>query len=133
MAGGYSRAVTEIQGREVENEDLVNFPNWLPLTFRVDGGGWFGIDQVEILDYRQELNLRDGLLFRLFRFRDGEGRTTQWAERRLVSTADPHLAALSVELTPEDWQGRIEFVSPSSVTHFDSSWAATKCCPTRKP
>jgi alpha,alpha-trehalase len=123
VAGGYNRAVTEIQGREVENEDLVNFPNWLPLTFRVDGGGWFKIEEVEILDYRQVLNLHDGLLVRVLRFRDGEGRTTQWAERRLVSMADPHLAALSVELTPEDWKGRIEIRSALDGTVTNSGVA----------
>jgi alpha,alpha-trehalase len=31
VAGLYDRARTEIAGRTVENEDLVNVPNWLPL------------------------------------------------------------------------------------------------------
>ncbi|HEY4725690.1 MAG TPA: HAD-IA family hydrolase, partial [Actinomycetota bacterium] len=35
VAGLYDRARTEIAGRTVENEDLVNVPNWLPLQFRV--------------------------------------------------------------------------------------------------
>ena len=35
--------VTEIAGRRVENEDLVNVPNWLPLRFRVAGGPWFDV------------------------------------------------------------------------------------------
>jgi trehalose/maltose hydrolase-like predicted phosphorylase len=30
LAGGYNRLETEIAGRVVENEDLVNWPNWLP-------------------------------------------------------------------------------------------------------
>ncbi len=48
LAGGYNRLVTEVGGRDVENEDLVNFPNWLPLTFRIDGGDWLcrGVDPV---------------------------------------------------------------------------------------
>ncbi|MPZ89878.1 MAG: glycoside hydrolase family 65 protein, partial [Nitriliruptorales bacterium] len=50
-AGGYNRLVTEIAGRPIENEDLVNLPNWLPLTFRIEGGAWFALDQVEVLDY----------------------------------------------------------------------------------
>ena len=28
------------------NESLVNLPNWLPLTFRIDGGDWFDVDAV---------------------------------------------------------------------------------------
>jgi len=41
LAGGYNRPKTEIAGREIENEDLVNLPNWLPLAFRVADGQWF--------------------------------------------------------------------------------------------
>jgi trehalose/maltose hydrolase-like predicted phosphorylase len=57
LAGGYNRAKTEISGRIIENEDLVNLPNWLPLNFRLDGDDWFNLLAVEILDYRQELDV----------------------------------------------------------------------------
>jgi hypothetical protein len=107
LAGGYNRLVSEVAGRKVENEDLVNMPNWLALTFRIDDGPWFRIDEVEILSFRQELDLRRGVLSRDVRFRDAEGRTTRWNERRIVSMADAHLAGLSVELTAEDWSGRL--------------------------
>ena len=106
LSGGYNRLTTEIDGRVMENEDLVNLPNWLPLTFQIEDGGWFRIDDVEILTYRQELDLKTGLLLRDIRFREG-GRTTRWSERRLVSMATPHFAALAVELTAEDWNGRL--------------------------
>jgi alpha,alpha-trehalase len=111
LAGGYDRACTEIHGRKVENEDLANLPNWLPLTFRVEEDPWFAIDEVEILEYRQELDLHAGVLLRSLRFRDEVGRTTRWSERRLVSMAQPHLAALCVELAPEDWEGAVEIRS----------------------
>ncbi len=91
----------------MENEDLVNLPNWLPLTFRIDDGAWCRWDEVEILSFCHELELKSGLLRRDFRFRDSAGRTTRWHERRLVSMADPHLAALSVEPTAVDWAGRL--------------------------
>ncbi len=107
LAGGYNRLKSDIRGREVENEDLVNFPNWLPLTFRVDDGAWFRMEDVDLLSFRQELDLRHGVLYRDLRFRDGFGRTTRWRERRLVSMAEPHLAGLTVELTAEDWSGQL--------------------------
>ena len=107
LAGGYNRLTTRISGRDVENEDLVNLPNWLPLTYRVDDGPWFCLDDVEILSFRQELDLRNGVLTRQIRFRDAERRTTSWTERRLVSMADPDLAGLSVVLCAEDWSGRL--------------------------
>jgi alpha,alpha-trehalase len=107
LAGGYNRLTSDIAGRKVENEDLVNLPNWLPLTFRVGDGNWFRLDDVEILSVEQELDVVRGLLLRKLRFRDAGGRTTVWRERRLVSMESPHIAALCVELTAEDWSGRI--------------------------
>jgi alpha,alpha-trehalase len=107
LAGCYNRLTTKIGGRDMEDEHLVNLPNWLPLTFRIKEGPWFRIDEIEILSYRQELDLKSGLLHRDIRFRDRGGRTTRWNERRLVSMAAPNLAALSVELTAEDWAGEI--------------------------
>ena len=123
LAGGYNRLVSEIAGRKVENEDLVNMPNWLPLTFRVDDGAWFRIDDVQILSFRQWLDLRRGVLYRDLRFRDAEGRTTRWRERRMVSMADPHLASLSVELTAEDWAGRLTIRSGLDASVVNSGVA----------
>jgi alpha,alpha-trehalase len=107
LAGGYNRLTTEVAGRSVENEDLVNLPNWLPLTFRIDDGDWFRLDETELLAFRQVLELRRGLLCREFRFRDERGRVTRWRERRMVSMSDPHRAGLSVELTAENWSGNL--------------------------
>ncbi len=107
LAGGYNRLVTEIEGRVIENEDLVNLPNWLPLAIRIEDGDWLTPDTVELLSYRQELNLQESVLERHLRFRDGQGRTTRWQERRLVSMADRHLAAIALEVTAEDWSGHL--------------------------
>lgn len=104
LAGGYNRLVTEIAGRQVENEDLVNFPNWLPLGIRLDGT-WFNPLAVELLAYRQELDLRRGLLRRSLRFRLKDGRITGLEQRRLVHMDNPHLAALETTLTAENWEG----------------------------
>lgn len=111
LAGVYNRLTSEVAGRKVENEDLVNLPNWLSLSFRVGEGNWFGLDHVELLSFRQELDLRHGLLYRDFRCRDADGRVTRWRERRLVSMDNPHLAALWVELTPVNWSGTVEIRS----------------------
>jgi alpha,alpha-trehalase len=107
LAGGYNRLTTEMAGREIENEDLVNLPNWLPLTLRINDGEWFRLDAVEILSYRQELDLKRGVLRRDVRFRDPQGCITGWQERRLVSMAHPHIAGLAVALVAENWSGRL--------------------------
>ena len=108
LAGGYDRLTSEIAGHRIENEDLVNLPNWLPLTMRVEDCDWLRPDDVEYLACRQELDLKDNVLMRSLRFRDRAGRVTRWEERRLVSMHDPHLAALSVTITPENWSGDMQ-------------------------
>ena len=111
LAGGYNRLQTEIAGRVVENEDLVNLPNWLSLSFRIEDGDWFDPGKVELLDYRQELDLHQGVLRRTVRFRDAQGRQTTLSQRRFVHMAQPHLAGLETTWLPENWSGRLEIRS----------------------
>lgn len=107
IAGGYNRLRTEVAGRVVENEDLVNFPNWLALGFRIDSGDWFDLRAVTLLEYRQALDLRRGVLLRSVRFQDRAGRLSRIDERRFVSMADMHLAGLELALTAENWSGTV--------------------------
>lgn len=111
FAGAYNRAESRIAGQRIVNEDLVNWPNWLFLTWRPRGGEWFDIDEVELLSFEQRLDLHRGLLTRNMRFRDAEGRTTSLVSRRFVSMDDEHLGAVQWKLTPEDWSGTIELRS----------------------
>lgn len=111
IAGVFNRLSSEIAGRTIENESLVNAPNWLPFTFRIDDGPWFSIDDVEVLDYEQSLEMRDGLLVRRVRFRDEGGRESTLTQRRLVHMLHPHLAALETRLHAEDWTGHVTFRS----------------------
>ncbi|HEX6006735.1 MAG TPA: glycosyl hydrolase family 65 protein, partial [Burkholderiales bacterium] len=104
---GYNRMRTDIAGRIVENEDLVNFPNWLALQFRIGDEDWFDARTVKILSYRQELDLRRGMLLRTLRFEDGHGRRTTLKERRVVSMSDMHLGALELALTAENWSAKV--------------------------
>ena len=74
LAGGYNRLGTEISGRMIENEDLVNLPNWLLLEFRIGDGKWFRPVGADLLAYTQVLDLRHGVLLeRALRFRDDAG------------------------------------------------------------
>ncbi len=111
LAGGYNRLRSAVAGKEIENEDLVNLPNWLPLTIAIDGDDPIGPSEMEHLDYRQVLDLRRGMLQRTIRFRDPQGRITRWDERRIVSMDQSHVAALSVTVAPENWSGRLTVIS----------------------
>ncbi|MBA5846617.1 trehalose-phosphatase [Gordonia amicalis] len=110
-AGVYNRLTDRLPAGEVENESLVNLPNWLPLTFRIDSGDWFSIDDVEVLSFRQTLDLRRAMLTRDLRYRDAHGRTTTVRQRRFVSMDHRHVGALDTRILAEDWSGRIEVSS----------------------
>jgi alpha,alpha-trehalase len=109
VAGIYNRLASNVAGRTVEDESIVNLPNWLRLTFSVDDGSW--MEAAELIDSHEELDLRRGILTRLGRVRDDGGRITQVTQRRLVSMDDPHLAALETTIVSENWSGRLQIRS----------------------
>jgi alpha,alpha-trehalase len=107
LAGGYNRLKSEIEANEIETEDLVNIPNWLPLVFRIGEDIWLRPGEVKHLDYQQCLSTREAVLYRILRFTDCDGRITRWEERRIVSMSEPHLAAIELRLIPENWSDKI--------------------------
>ncbi|MFV9458073.1 trehalose-phosphatase [Rhodococcus sp. NM-2] len=98
LAGVYNRLRDERAGMEIVNESMVNAPNWLTTTFRIEGGPWFDVDAVDLLEYRQYLNLRRAVLTRQFRYRDETGRTTSVIQRRFVAMHLPHVCALQTTI-----------------------------------
>lgn len=110
-AGCFNRLSDEIAGRTIENESLVNLPNWLDLRFAVEDGDWVCMAQVQVLEHRLELDLRRGVLNRLLRFADSAGRHTAVRQRRFVHMAQSHLAGLHTEFTAENWTGRLRVAS----------------------
>ena len=118
--GVYNRLTDHVDGRAVENESLVNLPNWLPLTFAAEDGPWLGDDGdhdrgVAVEDQRVELDLRRGVLTRHARVRDGAGRVTPLRQRRFVHMEQPHLAGLETTLQAENWSGTLRVRSGSTA------------------
>jgi alpha,alpha-trehalase len=107
-AGIYNRLESEVDGLTVEDESMVNLPNWLVLEFRTDDGEWFDACTAQLLEFHQELDMHRAVLAREFRLRDGKGRITHVAQRRFVHLAQPHLAGLETTFTAENWSGRLE-------------------------
>ena len=107
LAGYYNRLPDTIGEATVENESLVNLPDWLPLTVAVDEGDWWTPDNSEVREYDLELNTLRGVLTRRFLLRDTAGREVRGVERRLVSMADAHLAGQTLALTAVNWNGRL--------------------------
>lgn len=110
-AGVYNQLTDRVAGRTVDNESLVNLPNWLPLTFRINGGPWFHVDNADLLSYRQALDLRTATLTRELRFRDGDGGITRVIQQRFASMHECHVLAMRTTVVAENWSGTIEFES----------------------
>ena len=62
VAGLYNRLRSEVSGREVEFESLVNVPNWLAVDLRWDEGPWLTQNKHVIVDHRVDLDLAAGTL-----------------------------------------------------------------------
>jgi len=130
IAGVYNRLESEVAGRTVVNEDFVNCPNWLSITFKVGtsppkrcpelvegwggrtegglgDGEWPDLNKTAIISFTRQLNFRDGVLHREVVVRDAAGRETLIESSRLASMAQPHLAALRYTITPLNYSERI--------------------------
>jgi len=108
VAGVYNRLTSEVEGRRREDESMVNIPNWLSLTYRFAGGEWFANGEGRLEDHDVSLDLRHAVLTRKAVLVDSAGRRSRVRERRLVSMAAPHLAAIEVRLWPLNWSGRLD-------------------------
>jgi len=111
IAGVYNRLVTPIAGKDVENEDLVNCPNWLPVRFKIEDGPWMDINKVEILAIERTLDFKTGLLLRKMTVKDEEGNISLIESERFASMDNPHVAALRYRIIPQNYSGNITFMS----------------------
>ncbi len=111
MHGGFNRAITIMAGRPVVNEDLVNMPNWLPIKMSIEDSEPFQLENVEILSYRHEFDLKRCLLIRELSFRDKDKRETKIVSRRYVSMQKMHLGAIEWQVTPLNWSGTMNIMS----------------------
>lgn len=110
-AGCFNRLHDEIDGVMLENESLVNLPNWLDLRIAIEDGPWLAMSAVRVLDHRVVLDLRRGVLSRVLRFADDAGRCTTVRQRRFVHMGRPFLAGLHTVVTAENWTGRLRVAS----------------------
>jgi len=107
LAGVYNRLTSDVAGHVIENESLVNAPNWLPLSFRIEDGDWFDVEDVNLIAYRQELDMKRGVLLRTIEFEDREGHRTRVEQTRFVHMAFAHLAGIEMTITPLNWTGNV--------------------------
>ncbi|WLQ39574.1 glycoside hydrolase family 65 protein [Streptomyces laculatispora] len=116
MAGCYDRLTSVVAGRRVENEDMVNLPNWTLLRYRClpEGGPpgeWLTPDSEDLQRYSVSLDLRAGILTHRLLFRDAEGRGLRVTHHRIVHMGNPRLAAQRSLFHAYGWSGTLEIES----------------------
>ncbi|MFE1384122.1 glycoside hydrolase family 65 protein [Streptomyces sp. NPDC058740] len=116
LAGCYDRRASTVAGERVENEDLVNLPDWTRLRYRRlpdDGppGDWLAPDSPELRHATARLDPRTGLLVRSLYFRDDRGRGLRVVHTRLVHMGDARLAAQRTAFRAYGWSGAVEVES----------------------
>lgn len=109
IAGLYNRLVSKVGDRDVENEDFVNCPNWLKVQFNLNFDSPVDINQTKILKIERNLDLKTGLFSRTMVISDDNGRQTKIVSSRFASMDNPHLAAMTYEITPLNYSAHFTF------------------------
>jgi HAD superfamily hydrolase (TIGR01509 family) len=107
MAGMYNRLITKVADRDVENEDFVNLPNWLPVSFKINDEAWFDPNKATILNITRKIDFKDAILSRELLVEDEQGRKTAIRSKRIASIHNNLLAALQYELEPINYTANI--------------------------
>ena len=111
IAGLYNRLESPVGDRNIENEDFVNAPNWLPLQFKINDGEWISPDKLNIHEYYKGLKLRNGLFRRTIIGEDQEGHLIRIRSQRFASMQQMHIGALRYEITALNFSGKITIKS----------------------
>lgn len=104
VAGVYGRL------REGDIEELVVVPDWLVCRIFVDGVQ-LKIEEFNTLEHDRILDMRKGVLHRRWRHRGDGGRITSIYFERFASLSDPHLLAMRIMVTPENYSAEIRVES----------------------
>ena len=107
MAGTYNKIPSQIKNKTIYNEDLVNCPNWLFTSFKIDDGDWYNSNDFKITEIERSLNLKKGIFSGWAVVEDNQGRKTMIESVRLVSMANKYLAAIEYSITPLNYSGMV--------------------------
>ncbi|GAB6091922.1 glycoside hydrolase family 65 protein [Furfurilactobacillus curtus] len=111
VAGLYNQLTTDIAGRDVINEDLVNLPNAQYLSFSLDQQEPFTIKHENISDIYRSLDLHTGVLTTTMLVSLPTGHLLKICEQRVADMHQWHRFVLHYEVTPMNFEGPITIFS----------------------
>lgn len=105
--------------------ELANLPDWTELEIWLDGER-FNMLEGQLLHYQRQLDLRTALLTRELRWKSPHGKVSHLVFSRFASRANEQLCALKLEITAENYTGKLEVhsalndeVSNQQFKHWD--------------
>lgn len=123
MAGVFNRLTSKVSDRNIENEDFVNVINWLPITFKIDNDTWFDINNTKILSIERKLDFKSGLLLKVLKIEDNQGRQTNIYTRRFAAMHNSNLAGIHYCIQPVNYSGKISYKSQLDGAHINAGVA----------
>lgn len=123
ISGLYNRLVSKVAGRDIDNEDFVNIPNWLPVKFKIGEGDWFSFGPepgMKINSVKRKLDFRTGELSREIELEDREGRLTIVRSSRFAGMHYKHIAALKYTVIPVNYDEMITVRSEIDGNHINA-------------
>ncbi|MDT8401257.1 MAG: HAD-IA family hydrolase [Bacteroidales bacterium] len=123
ISGLYNRLNSNVAGKDIENEDLVNIPNWLPVKFRIGKDDWFSFDTesgMKINSMKRKLDFGKGELFREIELEDHKGRRTIVRSSRFAAMHYKHIAALKYTVIPLNYDEEITIRSELNGNHINA-------------
>ena len=108
IAGLFNRRVTKIAGRDVENEDFVNCPNWTYFRIKIKDGDWLDFNKdAKILQITRKLHFKTGQLVKELKIRDNNKHELLIRSKRIADMGNPNLAAITYDIVPLNFNGTI--------------------------
>ncbi len=123
IAGLYNRLVSKVGDRDVENEDFVNIPNYLPVKFKIGDGEWFEFKpdpSFRINRILRKLDFKTGELIREMELEDDKGRKSLLKTSRFAGMHYHHLAGIKYSITPLNYSDKIIIRSELDGNHINA-------------
>ncbi|SHE40074.1 glycoside hydrolase family 65 protein [Pedobacter caeni] len=102
---------------------VINAANWIGLNVTIDGET-LDLAQVQVSDFKRELNMREGYLLRSFTARLKSGKAVSVTARRFCSIANDEVAALRYSIRPLNFRGTLTITAftDGDVKNQDSNY-----------
>ncbi|MFW6363981.1 MAG: glycoside hydrolase family 65 protein [Spirochaeta sp.] len=121
IAGLYNRMPSTVGDKTIYNNDLVNATNWHVMEIAFDSEEYISPFDMELLDYRQTLNMKCGTMEHRLICRDSRNRILQIIIRRFVSMASPHLLGQQCLITPLNFSEDIRVRLSLDADHINDN------------